>query len=59
MKTLNIYIYKLLRFSFDSPSYIRGSNPGGGEIFSTRSDRPGAHAVGTSAKAWRWPPTLN
>ena len=47
---------------------VRGSNPGGGEIFSTRSDRPwgppsllynGYRVIpgGKAAGAWRWPPT--
>jgi hypothetical protein len=47
---------------------VRGSNPGGGEIFLTRPDRTwGPHSllyngyrvfsVGKAAGAWRWPPT--
>jgi len=47
---------------------VRRSNPGGGQIFRTRPDRPWAHpascATGTgflsggkAAGAWRWPPT--
>ena len=48
---------------------VRGSNPGGGEIFRTCSDRPWApppnflyngyrvFTGGKAAGAWRWPPT--
>jgi len=47
---------------------VRGSNPGGGEIFRTRPDRPwglpnflyNGYRVfpgGKAAGAWRWPPT--
>ena len=49
---------------------VRGSNPGGGEIFRTRSERPWApprllyngHRVFPGVKrlgAWRWPTTLS
>jgi hypothetical protein len=47
---------------------VRGSNPGGGEIFRTRSDRPWGppnllyngfrvFPGGKAAGAWCWPPT--
>ena len=47
---------------------VRGSNPGGGDIFRTRPDRPWGRSSllyngyrvfpgGKTAGAWRWPPT--
>jgi hypothetical protein len=53
---------------WDTRWVVRGSNPGGGEIFCTRPDRPwgppsllyNGYRVfprGKAAGAWRWPPT--
>jgi hypothetical protein len=58
------------RLKFVRWHLIRGSNPGGGEIFRTRPDRPwgptnllyNGYRVfpgGKAAEAWRWPPTLS
>jgi len=54
--------------SCDTGWTVRGSNPGGSEIFYTRSDRPWGplsllsigyrvFSGGKTAGAWRWPPT--
>jgi hypothetical protein len=36
---------------------VRGSNPGGGEIFLTRPDRSWVIPRGKAARSWRCPPT--